>query len=495
MKRIIAFLLICLIPSVGLAEYTMAGFDSSDTYRTWTSNAFLSRMEDLTGVHFTYLQYTDKAQWTLYKASVSSSDPDLPDVFFKAQLTSAECIDLLDKSVIVDLAPYIEKDCPNLWSILNETPEYLSAITLPDGRIGALPSISEQPMQNCIWINKTWLDKLELEMPETIEEFTTVLRAFRDNDSNGNGKKDEIPLSFIGTFDLKFLGHTFGLIANDYNICCEDGKVVFVPLKDEFRDFVTWLNQLWSEGLLDSNGFSTSDSLRTISDSSTANVYGCIITTMVSNILPTDWLTDYAVLTPITYNGNQVYRSFVGNVMTGTFAVTTACENIDEVLQWVDRFYTEEVYRLGSAGLEGTDYVIDGDGTWRLTASAQNNNYFTGDVLISSGSAYPGLASKEFQTLYYDGVVKYISAEIDKVSIVAKRPFPYYSLNAEQASEIAPLQNKIAKIVDQAIAEWVVGEKPLTDNTFEQFEDQLQKSGLNEFLSFWQSILEMRYSK
>ena len=62
--------------------------------------------------------------------------------------------------------------------------------------------------------------------------------------------------------------------------------------------------------------------------------------------------------------------------------------------------------------MENVDYVIDGDGTWRMTAAAQNNTYFSGDVLISSGPAVPGLASEAFQRRYYDTTVNFISDQL-----------------------------------------------------------------------------------
>ena len=490
MKKVICLLLALLLPCVALAEYTMAGYDGEDTYRTWSSNLFFARMEEKTGVSFRYVQYTDAAQWKTYKASVKASDSDLPDVFFKAQLTSAECISLLDRGVLIDLAPYIAEYCPNLSALMESDPEIRNAITLPDGRIAALPSISEQPMQNCIWINNVWLKALGLSEPQNAEELTEVLRAFKNRDPNHNGGKDEIPLAFLGSFDLKFLAHAFGLVSNDYNLTCEDGTVVFVPLKKEFRDFVAWLHGLWEEGLLDKNGFSTSDSLRIVSDSSATNVYGAVITTLVANFLPAEWLKDYTALTPLLYQGKRVYRNFAGSVTTGTFAVTSACANVEEMLRWVDSFYTDEVYRLGSAGLEGTDYFVDGDGTWRLSTAVQNNSYFTGETLISSGGVAPGYNPREFQRKFYDGTVSYISDELDKISAVAVRPFPYYSLNAEQAAFVAPLQSKLGRIVDQTIACWVTGQEEISDASFAQFETELNHAGLPEFMTFWQSVLE-----
>ena len=495
LKRVLCLLIVLMLPCAALADYVMAGCDPEATSRNWKTNQFFQRMEERTGVKFTYRQYTKAEDWTQAKQKMSAGDADLPEVLFKAQLTPAECIELLDRGVLIDLAPYLEEDCPNLSALLAANPDYLEAITLSDGRIAALPSISEQPLQNCIWLNQDWLNTLKLEMPTTAEELTEVLRAIRDGDPNRNGKKDEIPLAFIGSFDLKFLGHAFGLVANDYNVRAVDGEACFMPLEENFRPFVEWLRELYTEKLIDPNGFSTSDTIRQISDESKTNIYGGAITTMVSNFLPAAWLSSYAAMPPLAYEGETIYRSFVGPVITGTFAVTSACKDVHEVLRWVDEFYTEEVYILGSAGMENVDYVIDGDGTWRMTAAAQNNTYFSGDVLISSGPAIPGLASEAFQRRYYDTTVNFISDQLAIINAVAERPFPYYSLTSAQEAEIAPLQMAIGRLVDESIGRWVTGETPINDESFANFEKELKEAGLEEFMTFWQSILDGRTNK
>jgi hypothetical protein len=168
---------------------------------------------------------------------------------------------------------------------------------------------------------------------------------------------------------------------------------------------------------------------------------------------------------------------------------------VHEVLRWADEFYTEEVYILGSAGMENVDYVIDGDGTWRMTAAAQNNTYFSGDVLISSGPAVPGLASEAFQRRYYDTTVNFISDQLGIINAVAERPFPYYSLTFAQEAEIAPLQMKIGRLVDESIGRWITGETLIDDESFSNFEKELKEAGLEDFMAFWQNILDGRTSK
>ena len=50
-------------------------------------------------------------------------------------------------------------------------------------------------MSQKLWIYQPWLDALGLEMPTTTDEFEQVLLAFKEQDPNGNGQADEIPLS------------------------------------------------------------------------------------------------------------------------------------------------------------------------------------------------------------------------------------------------------------------------------------------------------------
>ena len=55
---------------------------------------------------------------------------------------------------------------------------------------------SSRKYGRAFWIRTDWLDKLGLEVLQTVEEYEIVLRAFKTQDPNGNGEADEIPLFF-----------------------------------------------------------------------------------------------------------------------------------------------------------------------------------------------------------------------------------------------------------------------------------------------------------
>ena len=470
--------------------YVMAGYDNTQ-YRKWSSNQFFARMEEWTGVRFEYRQYTNLEEWAKEKASMKA-DGELPDVLFKAMLTTEECIRLRDAGVLIDLKPYLnEENAPNLWAILQSDPELIHAITLPDGSIAALPFINSLPKQNCIWINTAWLKSLNLQAPTNAAEMKAVLSAFLERDPNKNGRADEIPLSFQGPFDLKFLAHAYGLIANDYNIFARDGKVRFMPLEENYRDFVAWCRDLYENRLLDKNGFVQQS--RTVTDSNATRRYGMIIAPEITDVYRTEWaLKEYGIMLPLEYNGERVYRDFSGPLLRGTFAVTCACKAPEKMIRWVDRLYSEEGAVLANVGKENEDYVFDGDGTWRLMeAAAQNSSYYSALTLITGGATAPGTLATEFEKKYGgEGDLVKVLSEQEAFNAYTRMPFPYYSLTEEQAQRIAPLQNAIGFYVDEQLARWVLGEDEISDESFEAFEKHLKELGLEEFLSFWQDVLD-----
>lgn len=474
----------------------MAGFDDT-SLRRWEDNRFFAQMQEWTGLSFTFRQFTKADEWKRYKAALSQ-DGEMPDVLFKASLTQAECMKMREKGVLIDLKPYLETCAPHLWALLQARPEVLDAITLPDGSIAALPYIHGLAAQNYIWINRQWLDNLRLEEPTTAEELTAVLEAFKTRDPNRNGQNDEIPLGFLGPFDLKFLAHAFGLICNDYNIFAENGRARFMPLEENYRLFVSWCRDLYAAGLLDQNGFTQTDSMRQVTDEKKTPVYGAVIIPAPTNIFRVSWADQYAPLTPLAYEGKRTYRDFFGPVQRGTFAVTSACASPEAALRWVDLLYTEQGAVLASAGKENVDYFVDGDGTWRLAESASSNSsVFYANSIMDGGTAMPGFAAEDFM-LRFSGQTEayrrnYLKSRDNQQFTVM--PFPYYSLTEEQEKEISALQARIGEYVDIALGRWVLGEEEISDEAFAAFERNLNELGLSEFMAFWQGVLDQQQGR
>ena len=495
MRRTLTFLLLISLLTMPFASFgeefvTMAGFEDQDTFRNWSENHFFQRMQEKTGIVFQFEQSMSLEAWNTRKASFLEPQAVLPEVLFKAELSPAQSIQMLKEGVLIDLAPLIEEHAPNLYALLEQYPQVREAITLPGGQIAALPYINMANTQNCLWINKEWLAELKLEMPTTAEELTRVLQAFVQDDPNRNSKKDEMPLSYLGVYDLKYLGHAFGLAANDFNIFANGGQAKFMPLQENFRPFISWLRDMYVKGLIDKDGFTAVDSLRRVTEAKGTNKFGSLISPLPNYILPREWVGSYAVVAPLIYEGEQIYRNVAPMATPGTFALTSACADPTAMLSWVDYLFSEEGAILASSGLEGVDYLVDGDGTWRKTEPASQSSFLATSSIVT-GVTPPGVSSDDFQRRYTDRMVRNLSEQIDLVADIATDPFPPFSLTYDQEQKLAPLQKAIGRYVDESIARWVLGEWTVDDASFKSFELELDRLGLQEFMLIWQGLLDV----
>lgn len=470
-------------------DYIMEGYDGGVTYRVWDTNLFFERMQEQTGISFQFRQHTDQDEWNRRRQEIAHGE-NLPDVFFKAGLSSSEVRDLYQSGYIIDLAPMLEQYAPDFRKLLEEHPEWKKAITLENGAIPALPAFNTLQSNDAMWINTAWLKKLKLDVPTTAEELTETLRAFRDGDPNGNYQKDEIPLGFVGMWELRFLGHAFGIIDNDYYVTEKDGTVTSSLTTAENRAFLTWLHQLWAEGLLDQAGFTTTDNLRQITDEDKAIPYGVLLSSTPLTILPQSALKQYSLLEPLTCNGKQIYRDLTGDVIRGTFAITSSCSEPEKLVEWVNRLYTEEGSRMISYGLEGQEYFWNEDGMWEWSTSMEN---VANDVIpthtLSEGGVAPGYTDEKFQMQYREDDTREAVKALYTLKQYSVIPYPPVTLNAEDEARVAEIQNDLSRYAENTMAQFVVGDIELTDENWDTFCRTVEEKGLQEMIDIWQKAI------
>lgn len=163
-----------------------------------TKNWFTQYYEGKTNVHIDWEQIADEQ--APEKVNVLIAAGDLPEAFLHGDFTFSRSQLMVNgaSGIFLSLNDLIDKYSIHLKKIFKDRPYVRSAMTAPDGKIYALPSINE--CYHCVhevraWINKPWIDKLGLKVPTTTDELAAVLRAFKTRDPNGNGKADEIPMA------------------------------------------------------------------------------------------------------------------------------------------------------------------------------------------------------------------------------------------------------------------------------------------------------------
>src|SRR5699024_9236682 len=151
--------------------------------------------------------------------------------------------------------------------LFEEYPEIKKAVTFPDGKIYSFPTVVSPEFTSMLlgprpWVNEEWLESLDMEMPETTEEFYEYLKAVKEDDPNGNGEADEIPFgSYSIWMLLRWLNGSYGLLNRGFNHQYVDmdpsgDKMRFIPTSDEYKEMLMFVNKLYSEGLIEKNIFS-----------------------------------------------------------------------------------------------------------------------------------------------------------------------------------------------------------------------------------------------
>ncbi|MCK4515649.1 MAG: extracellular solute-binding protein, partial [Spirochaetaceae bacterium] len=220
-------------------------------------------MEDQTNVHIEWLD-TPMAEFD-EKLNLVLASGEYPDAIMDFNVAADLVVRYGSEGIFVPLNDLIQEHSPNLLEMFEQIPMLRDLITAPDGNIYGFPAVNDNfngMFRSKMWINSSWLETLGLAMPSTTEEFYDVLRAFKDNDPNGNGIQDEIPLSAMTNYDYmrvpSFLMNAFvywNASGPVKGLMIENGQMAFAPVTDAWREGLRYYHRLYNEELLDPAAF------------------------------------------------------------------------------------------------------------------------------------------------------------------------------------------------------------------------------------------------
>lgn len=313
--------------------FTIAVIQTS-ALKAAADKACVLETEEATNVHIEWVEIP-KSGWT-EKINIMFSTDSMPDAII-GDVDMARNYEQL-----LALDDYLEAFAPNVTAFFDTRDDYPNALRSPDGTVRALP-IGDESTQNIIdsqlWINQKWLDALNLEMPQTPEELKDVLIAFRDKDSNGNGEKDEIPFTFKNAWGwgdaIENLFGAWGVLENGYHVFTQDGKVTFSAKEQGYYDTLSYLNDLYKEGLIDKDVFTLSDDQYAARGAS-ADVIGVFAGYNPANGVGVQNAEDYRVV-PVLKQADGKQMVGINNVTkTGGFVINKNCKNPAALVRWYD---------------------------------------------------------------------------------------------------------------------------------------------------------------
>mgnify|MGYP000921572010 CR=1 FL=1 len=186
-----------------------------------------------------------------------ASGDQLPDMI-NYRYPAEKLADLYKNNLIIKLNDLVDKNGPEVKKIFKQKPFLAVANGDREGNILRIPAqIMENPQHRITVLNirNDWLKKVGMNELKTPDDLYTALKAFQDKDVNENGKRDEILTGFgNGAFNT-VLGSAFGVKFMDGASISwyaeSDGKIYHTFLTPQTKDYVSFMNKLYSEKLLD----------------------------------------------------------------------------------------------------------------------------------------------------------------------------------------------------------------------------------------------------
>lgn len=387
-----------------------------------------------------------------------------------ATVKMSAAIELYKAGAIIPVNELLDQYGPNLKKNVSE---FAWQEATYQGQILGIATENTFPTGNVVQIRTDWLEKLNLPVPETIEEFEAAMDAFVNGDPDGNGVKDTWGLSprNIPMFRLIYAFAPFFMPqANQWWLDEATGKLMPPELAPEFKTmmgkFIEWREKgwLWPETMTAS--FEEQDEL--IARNKTGTVYGWGTWAITGwEQLVKSGVTE-ANFAPLALKGPGINQLPTLPYLDNVIVITAKNKNPDVLMRFFDFAATPEGLYLTTYGIEGDNYTVNPDGTIKYISEDPDD--------INKAN-------------YYSKYNVYTLA-IDEVDLWRADSFVHRKYNeARRAFAALPKFNAIDKFVPYDQSAWQSASKLNDMQTF--LDEHYLKVFNGEIpLSDWDSVME-----
>lgn len=465
--------------------------------------------EKLTGIKVKFTHPPLGQQRDQFNLLISTKE--LPDVIY---YNWADAVGGPEKMIkdgrIIRLNELIDSYAPNLKRIIESDPDVKKQIALDDGTIYMFPLLKLDALKlnatSGLIMRQDWLDKLNLKVPTNIDEWYTVLKAFKEQDPNGNGKPDELP--FTGNWGpgnltkLHDFAAAFGVIGG---FQMNGDKVEFGPIQPGYRDFLETMAKWYKEGLIDPE-IMTNDG-KAFDYKVTSNLAGAYQGGVFSGMgkyfnLMRDTDPNFNVTGvpwPVSPDGTS-YATFNldAKVLTYGEAITASADEdkLKYIVQWMDYNYSEEGSDLFNFGIENDSYVRDGEGVKFTDTIIDNPNGLTYDQALASYalSIMDGPINQDsryLDALLFDDGQRAANAEWMKAS--SALTLPPIRLSTDEVTTSTSIMSQVNTYLNETMTAIISGQKPITE--FDKMVETIKSMDIDRAIEVHQAAYDRYQSK
>ncbi|MEG0425556.1 MAG: extracellular solute-binding protein [Cetobacterium sp.] len=390
---------------------------------------------------------------------------------------------------MIPLNDLIDKHAPNIKKFIEENPLYRKDMYSLDGKIYAIPTyydLDKLSVSSGLFIRTDWLKKFGLPVPKTLEETENALTIFKEQDANGNGRKDEVGIFVRGNIQaaLNNLTGIFG--ARPYKtFYVENDQVTFATLDPNFKEAVKLSADWYKKGLIDkevfTRGWGARDAvLPTNMGGMTLDWFG---STASYNSLSTGQIPgfEFYPMEPIQIK-DGVKSVTVGRNTTPEigWGISAASKNPEQAIKFMDWWFSEEGRRTWNFGIEGKHYtMVDGKPVFTDYVLKNPDGKGPLKVLQEVGAQVsgPGVQQDaEYEFQYSNDIAKQ-GFEMYMKDGNTKRPLPILKYSPKDIKELDKIMALVNQTTEEYMQKWILGVSDV-DTDWDTYMSRIQQNGI-----------------
>lgn len=483
-----------------LTWWTKLNANVSSNYQNLGDTPWAKYIQEKTGIEIEFQHPTQGSENEDFAVMTASGEyPDIIEYTWTLYPSGAGAA--INDEVIISIDDLMEKDCPNLSKLLADHPDIDKMIKDSSGRHYCFPflrgteSPNETEFSSGFIYRADILKEAGLDVPETPDDWEQVLKAYKDAGF-------EVPFTTRNEWMKDIWSPGFDNWGNFY--VDDDGKVKNGLIEDSRKEFITWMNKMYEEGLID-NDWLVADKKSNqtyFTTGKSAAVYAPFGQGLGSYGLvmkeqdPDFDIENLQCAPPVTSKrGQNAKFSKMNNIFdqSGTSAaISTQCENVDAAAWLLDWMYSEEGNLINNFGIEGKTYEIQ-DGKPVYTDFVLNNPDGKSSSEILAGYTRASTSGTcvqdpEYILQYYAQDNQKAALDISMKTDMGKHFFPPTSVDEDEQDEYADIINNVKTLSEEMEAQFINGTTPLSE--WDNYQKQLKDFGIDRAIELMQKAYD-----
>lgn len=482
-----------------LTWYSKLNANVSTTYPNLGDTPWAQYVMEKTGIEIEFIHPTVGSEEEEFSILIASGEyPDIIENMWTSYPGGPQAA--INDGVIIDLDDVMANNAPNFSKLMADHPDIDKRVKTINGSYYCFPFLRGLESPNItqfsagMILRKDVLDELGLEMPETIDEWETTLRAF---------KKAGFEAPFVTRNEWMKDVWSPGF-DNWGDFYVENGTVKNGLIEASRKDFISKMHDWYEEGLIDRDWLvaDKASNQTYFTTGKSAAVYAPFgqglgqYTQVMNEENPEITQEDIRCTVPVTsVKGQNAKFSKMNDIYDKSgvsAAISTQCENIEAAAWLLDWMFSEEGNLCCNFGIEGVTYEMkDGKPVYTDVIMRNPDGLSVANALAAYTRASTSgvcVQDEDYIEQYYEQDNQKEALELSMKTDMGEHFFPPTSVAEEDSEQYADIMNNVKTLADEMEAQFIAGTVPMDE--WDAYQEQLKKFGIEDAIAMMQTAYD-----